>query len=73
MITRCQLSTTTQLEEKTKRISGCEIDRSPEAIREAQRGEVCLRTILDLLDAGSEKPPWSTAQGADMYAQWEAL
>ena len=41
-------------------------------------GEVCLRTILVLLDAGSEKPPWSTVEGADLevqhlYAQWETL
>ena len=42
------------------------------------KGEVCLRTILHLLDDGSEKPPWSTVEGADLevqqlYAQWETL
>ena len=57
VMTRSQLSATAKQEENTKRLPGCEIDLSPEAIREAQRGEVCLRTILDLLDAGSKKPP----------------
>ena len=33
---------------------------------------------MDLLDAGAEKPPWSTVEEADpvvqqLYAQWEAL
>ena len=77
-MTRRQLSTTAKLEEKTKRVSGCEMDLSPEAIREAQSGEVCLRSILDLQDAGYEKPPWSTVEGVDfeiqqLYTQWEAL
>ena len=36
--------------------------------------EVYLRTIMDLLDAGAEKPPWSTVEGAEpeiqeLYAQ----
>ena len=53
-------------------------DLSPDAIREAQRTEVYLRTIMDLLDKGTEKPPWATVEGADLevqqlYAQWEAL
>ena len=69
VIMRSQLLATAKQEEKTKRLPGCEIDLSPEAIREAQRGEVCLRTILDLLDAGSEKPPWSTVEGADLEVQ----
>ena len=65
-------------EKNTKRLPGCEIDFSPEAIRENQMSEVCLRTILDLLDAGSEKPPWSTVERADvevqqLYAQCETL
>ena len=65
-------------DENIKRLPGCEIDLSPEAIRGAQRGEVCLRTILDLLDVGSEKPSWSTVKGADLevqqlYAQWKTL
>ena len=47
-------------------------------IREAQRAEVYPRTFMDLLDAGTEKPPWATVKGADLkvqqlYAQWEAL
>ena len=61
VMTRRQLTAATKQEETIKRIPGCEIDLSPEAIRKAQRGEICLRTILDLLDAGSEKrhgPPW---------------
>ena len=57
------------------------MDLSPDAIREAQRGEVYLQIIMDLLDAENEKPPWSTAEGADLevkevqqlYDQWEAL
>ena len=65
-MTRRQLSHAAKQEENTKRLPGCEIDLSPKAIREAQRGEVCLRTILDLLDAGSEKPPWFTVEGADV-------
>ena len=78
VMTRCQLSATAKQEENTKRFPGCEIDLSPEGIREAERGEVCLQTILDQLDAGSEKPPWSTVEGADLkvqqlYAQWETL
>ena len=76
VMTRRQLSTTAKPEENTKRFAGCEIDLSPEALREAQRGLVCLKTILDLLEAGLEKPPWSTVEGADLeiqqlYAQWE--
>ena len=55
---------------------GCNL--SPEAIRVAQRGEVYLRTIMDLLDAGTEKPPWATVEGADLevqqfYDQWKTL
>ena len=78
VMTRGQLSATAKQEENTKRLPECEIDLSPEAIREAQRGEVCLQTILDLLDAESEKPPWSTVEGADLkvqqlYAQWQTL
>ena len=78
VMTRSQLSATAMQEENTKRLPECEIDLSPEAIREVQRGEVCLRTILDLLDAGSEKPPWSTVEGADLevqqrHAQWKTL
>ena len=78
VMTRRQLSATAKQGENTKRHPECEMDLSPEAIREAQMGEVCLRTILDLLDAGSEKPSWSTAEGADLevqqlYAQWETL
>ena len=78
VMTRRQLSTTAKPEENTKRIAECEIDLSTEAMREAQRGEVCLKTILDLLDAGPEKPPLSTVEGADLqiqqlYAQWETL
>ena len=35
-------------------------------------------TIMDLLDAGTEKPPWAIVEGADLEvhqlnAQWEAL
>ena len=53
-------------------------DLLPEAISVAQRGEVCLRTIMDLLDAGTEKPPWATVEGADrevqqLYTQWQAI
>ena len=78
VVTKRQLSATVKQEENTKRLPGCEIDLSPEAIRDAQRGKVCLRTILDLLDAGSKKPPWSTVEGADLevqqlYAQWETV
>ena len=78
VMTRRQLSATAYEGENTKRHPGCEIDLSPEAIREAQSGEVRLLTILDLLDAASEKPPWSTVEGADLevlqlYAQWETL
>ena len=69
VMTRSQLSATAKQKENTKRLPGCEIDLSPEAIREAQRAEVCLRTIIDLLDAGSEKPPWSTVEGADLEIQ----
>ena len=51
---------------------------SPDAIREAQRAEIYLRTIMDHLDARTEKPPCATVEGADLdaqqlYAQWEAL
>ena len=73
VMTRSQLSATAKQNKNTKRLSGCEIDLSSEAIREVQSGEVCLRNILDLLDAGS---PWFTVEGADLkvqqlYAQWE--
>ena len=60
VMTRRQLSTTAKPEKNTKRIAGSDIDVSPEAMREAQRGDVCLQTILDLSDAGPEKPPWSS-------------
>ena len=55
-----------------------EIDLSPDAIREAQRNEVYLRPIMDLLDTGAEKSPWSTVEEADpevqqVYAQLEEL
>ena len=45
VMTRSQLSVAAKQEENTKGLPGCEIDLSPEAIREAQRGEVYLRTI----------------------------
>ena len=74
VMTRRQLSTTAKPEKNAKRIAGCEIDFSPEAMREAQRVKVCLKTIFDLLDAGLEKPPWSTVEGADLeIQQWETL
>ena len=69
VMTSSQLWAAAKQEENTKRLPGCEIDLSPEAIREAQRNEVCLRTILDLLDAGSEKQRWSTVEGADLEVQ----
>ena len=77
-MTRRQRATTAKMEEETKWNSRCGIDLSPDAIREAQRNEVYLRTIMDLLDVGAEKPPRSTMEGADpevqqLYAQWEAL
>ena len=65
VMTRRQLSAAAKQDEITKRHPGCGIDLSPEAIKEAQRGKVCLRTILDLLDAELEKPPWFTVEGAD--------
>ena len=40
-------------------------DLSPEAVRD----EVYLRTIMDLLDMGTEKPPWTTVEGADLEVQ----
>ena len=54
------------------------MDLSPDTIREAQRAEIYLRTIMDLLDAGTEKPPQATVEEADLevqqlYAQCEAL
>ena len=78
VIARRQLSAAPKLEEKTKGISRCGMDLSSKAIRVAQRGDVYLRTIMDLLDAGTEKPPWSTVEVADLevqqlYAQWEAF
>ena len=56
----------------------CEPDFSPTALRAAQRSDGCLKTILELLDVGSEKPPWSTVERADpeaqqIYDQWEIL
>ena len=56
----------------------CKLDFSPTALRAAQRSDSCLKTILELLDVGPEKPPWSTMEGADpqaqqIYAQWEVL
>ena len=69
VMTRRQLSATAKQKENTKRLPECEIYLSLKAIREAQRGEVCPRTILDLLDTGSEKPPWSTVEGADLEVQ----
>ena len=78
VITRRHLSSTAKLEEKTIRISKCDIDLSLYVIRAAQKGEIYLRTIIDLLDPGTDKPPWVTVEGADLevqqlYAQWEAL
>ena len=37
-----------------------------------------MRTIVDLLNAGTEKPPWAIVEGVDLevqqlYTQWEAL
>ena len=63
VMTRGQLSSTAKLEVKNIRISKCEIDLSPDAIREVQRAESYLRTIMDLLDAGAEKPPWAPVEG----------
>ena len=62
----------------TKRVRECEIDLWPAAVRESQRSDGCLKAILELLDAGPEKPPWSAVEGANseiqqIYAQWEAL
>ena len=68
-MTRRQLSATAKVEEKEKVISKCEMDLSSDAIREAQMGEVYLRTIIDLLDAGTEKPPRATVEGADLEVQ----
>ena len=77
-MTRRQRAATAKLEGETKWNSRWGIDLSPDAIRDAQRNEVYLRTIMDHLDAGAEKPPWSTVEGADpevqqLYAQWEPL
>ena len=77
-MTRRQRAATAKLEGETKWNSRLGIDLSPDAIREAQRNEIYLRTIMDLWDAGAEKPAWSTVEGADpevqqLYAQWEAL
>ena len=54
------------------------MDLSPDAIREVQRAEIYLRTIMDILDARTRKPPWTTVEGADLevqqlYAQLEAV
>ena len=73
-MTRRQLSTTAKLEEKTKRISGCEIYLSPKAGREAE-GRGLLAYYSSSVVAGSEKPQWSTVKGADLevqqlYAKW---
>ena len=78
VMTRRQLSATAKLEEKTKGISKYEMDLSTDAIREVQRAEIYLQTIMDPLDAGTEKPPWATVDGADLdiqqlYAEWKAL
>ena len=78
MTTRRQLSFTAKLEEKTRRISQCEIDLSPDAIREAPRVEIDSRTIMYLLDEEAKKPPWAALEGANLevqrlYAQWETL
>ena len=78
VMTSRQLSATAKLEGKTKGISKCEMDLSPDAMREAQRAEINLRIILYLLNAGTAKPPRATVEGADlevqqMHAQLEAL
>ena len=52
--------------EKIKGIPMCEIDLLPEVIRVAQRGEAYLRTIMDLLNARTEKPPFATVEEADL-------
>ena len=54
------------------------MDFSPTALRAAQRSDDCLKTILELLDVGSDKSSWSTVEGADpeaqqIYAQWEVF
>ena len=54
---------------KEKRILKCEMDLMPNTIREAQRAEVYLRTVMDLLNAGMEKLPWATVEGADLEVQ----
>ena len=78
VVTRRQSSASGELNGKITRNSKFGWDLSPDSIREAQRVEVYLRTIMDLLDAGTAKPPWTTVEGADpevqqLYAQWEAL
>ena len=62
-MTRRQLSA--KLDAKTTGITKFGWNLSPEAIRAAQMGEVYLRTVMDLLDAGSE----STVEGADPVVQ----
>ena len=77
-MTRRQRAATAELEGETQWNSGCGIDFSPDGIRKAQRNEACLRTIMDLLEAITEKRPWFIVEGADLevqqlYEQWGAL
>ena len=68
-MTRRQRPITRKPEKNIKRVRECEIDLSPEPMREAQRSDGCLKVILELLDAGSVKPPWSEMEGADSEIQ----
>ena len=69
VMTRCQQSATATLEEKTKGITKCEMDLTPDAIREAQWAGMYLWTIMDRLNAGTEKARWATVEGADLEVQ----
>ena len=57
VVRRRELPATAKLDEKTTGIPKMGWALSPETIRVAQTGEVYFRTIIDLLDAGTEKPP----------------